>query len=227
MNDMSVAIIPRSDQINAEDFLSGPRTFVIERVEITPGSEQPVAIKLEGEPRVWKSCKSMSRCLVAAWGPDASVYAGRSVTLYRDATVKWGGMAVGGIRISNMSHIDRDMVLALTETKGKKKIHTVRPLAAHAKTEPKTEAPKPSETKRRTWADVLPEIETELNACTTEDQVQDIANRPMIKAGLEKPETTTAKNLNAMIKAALDRVAEPVDGDEPTHDGEPMDEAAA
>lgn len=132
MNDMSQVIIPRSDQINAEDFLAGPATFTIEGVAISPGTEQPVSIKLLGEPRVWRPCKSMSRVLVAAWGPDANAYAGRSVTLYRDPKVKWGGLEVGGIRISHMSHIERDMVMSLTATKGKRAPHKVSVLEAPA-----------------------------------------------------------------------------------------------
>lgn len=125
MNDMSSVIVPKSDQISADDFIPGPRTFTIEGVTINPGTEQPVNIKLVGEPRAWRPCKSMSRCLVAAWGPDANAYIGRSVTLYRDPKVKWGGLEVGGIRVSHMSHIERDMVMSLTATKGKRAPHKV------------------------------------------------------------------------------------------------------
>jgi hypothetical protein len=128
MNDMSSVIVPKSDQINAEDFLAGPRTFTIEGVAISPGTEQPVSIKLVGEQRVFRPCKSMSRVLVGGWGPDASAYVGRSLTLYRDPKVKWGGLEVGGIRISHMSHIERDMVLSLTATKGKRAPHQVKVL---------------------------------------------------------------------------------------------------
>lgn len=129
MNDMSGVIIPKSDQINAEDFIAGPRSYTIEGVSISPGTEQPVNIKLVGEPRLFRPCKSMSRVLVSAWGPDASVYRGRSLTLYRDPKVKWGGMEVGGIRISHMSNIEREMLLQLTATKGKRAPHIVKPLA--------------------------------------------------------------------------------------------------
>lgn len=132
MNDMSQVIIPKSDQLNADDFVAGPITFQIEGVEIRAGTEQPVSIHLAGEPRAWKPCKSMSRVLVAAWGPDANVYKGRSVTLYRDPTVKWGGMEIGGIRISHLSHIERDMLLQLTATKGKRAPHIVKPITAQA-----------------------------------------------------------------------------------------------
>lgn len=132
MNDMTPVIIPKSDQMSADDFLAGPKTYSIEGVEIRAGTEQPVSIHLAGEPRAWKPCKSMSRVLVAAWGPDANVYKGRSVTLYRDPTVKWGGMEIGGIRISHMSHIERDMLLQLTATKGKRAPHIVKPIIAQA-----------------------------------------------------------------------------------------------
>jgi hypothetical protein len=128
MNDMSQVIIPKSDQISADDFIAGPITYRIDSVEIRAGTEQPVSIHLAGEPRAWKPCKSMSRVLVAAWGPDANVYKGRSVTLYRDPTVKWGGMEIGGIRVSHMSHIERDMLLQLTATKGKRAPHIVKPI---------------------------------------------------------------------------------------------------
>ena len=132
MNDMTPVIIPKSDQMSADDFLAGPKTYSIEGVEIRAGTEQPVSIHLACEPRAWKPCKSMSRVLVAAWGPDANVYKGRSVTLYRDPTVKWGGMEIGGIRISHMSHIERDMLLQLTATKGKRAPHIVKPITAQA-----------------------------------------------------------------------------------------------
>jgi len=131
--DMSAVIIPRSDQINADDLIGGPRSITITEVHITPGGEQPVAIRFDddgGKP--WKPCKSMSRVLVTAWGPDAKNYVGRSVTLYRDPTVKWAGMEVGGIRISHMSHIEDDMVMALTATRGQRKPFKVKKLEVAA-----------------------------------------------------------------------------------------------
>lgn len=137
--DMSQVIIPRSDQISADDFIAGPRTYQIEGVAISPGTEQPVQIKLIGEGRVWKPCKSMNRVLVAGWGPDAKVYSGRSVTLYRDPKVKWGGMEVGGIRVSHMSHIEREMLIQLTATKGKRAPHIVKPLVAEVRQMPANE----------------------------------------------------------------------------------------
>jgi len=131
MNDMSTAIIPRSDQLNSDDLIAGPITITITEVTIRGGQEQPVSIHYEGDNgKPYKSCKSMNRLLVAAWGADASKYPGRRMTLYRDPTVKWAGMEVGGIRISHLSHIDSTMTMALTATKGSRKPFTVKPLLA-------------------------------------------------------------------------------------------------
>jgi hypothetical protein len=128
-NDMSKVIIPKSDQINADDLLTGPRTITIREVTIRPGTDQPVSIFFDGDNgKPYKCCKSMARVMVHAWGPDANKYVGRSMTLYRDPNVKWGGMQVGGIRISHMSNIDRELLLALTETKGKRAPFIVKPL---------------------------------------------------------------------------------------------------
>ncbi|WGM47691.1 hypothetical protein KOAAANKH_02573 [Brevundimonas sp. NIBR10] len=148
MSDMTSAIIPKSDQINADDLIGGPRTIRITGVNISPGADQPVSIKFEGENgKVWRPCKSMSRVLVNGWGADANAYAGRSVTLYRDPSVKWGGMQVGGIRISHMSDIDRQMTMALTETKGKRAPFVVKPLTAETtRSEPEKPSTHPTAT---------------------------------------------------------------------------------
>ena len=127
--DITETIAPRSDQLNAEDLLTGPRTFTVEKV--TAGSvEQPVEIHLVEFPgRPFKPSKTVRRILVAAWGPEAANYVGRRMTLYRDASVKFGGMDVGGIRVSHLSHIDKRMSLALTVTRGKRAPFVIEPLA--------------------------------------------------------------------------------------------------
>ncbi len=128
MGDMSGVIIPKSDQINADDLLSGPMTITITGVKVSSGQEQPVSMFFDGSTKAYRPCKSMARVLVSAWGADSSKYVGRSLTLYCDPKVKWGGMEVGGIRISHMSDIDSALTLALTMTRANKKPFTVRPL---------------------------------------------------------------------------------------------------
>ena len=126
--DISDTLAPNSDQLDAVDLLSGPRTFTIERVS-KGDAEQPVNIHLAEFPRVWRPGKSMRRVLVAAWGPDASAYVGRRVTLYRDPTVVFGGAAVGGTRISHLSHIDKAKKVPLLVSRGKSAMFTVEPLS--------------------------------------------------------------------------------------------------
>ena len=130
--DMSGVIVPKSDQWNADDFLSGPMTFTIASVNVKGGKEQPVEISLKGTNKFYRPCKGMCRAMVAAWGADSAKYVGRSFTLYCDSKVKWAGMEVGGIRISHMSNIDDAMTMAITVSKGNKKPYIVKPLVAEA-----------------------------------------------------------------------------------------------
>lgn len=122
------AIAPKSDQINAEDLVGRTITVTVRDVQIRAGQEQPISVAVEETDKVFRPCKTTARLMVQAWGPDASKYAGRKMTLYRDPSVKWGGVAIGGIRISHMSHIDAPLVIALAENKKNRKVHTVQPL---------------------------------------------------------------------------------------------------
>ena len=125
---MRITAEPRSDQWNAEDFLSGPRTFTI--AGVTPGkAEQKYDIHLvEGEGRVWRPPLTMLRVLLAAWGDNAAEWQGRRVTLYLDPTVRFGKEQVGGIRISHLSHIDKPLTVSVTVTRGRRAPYKVEPL---------------------------------------------------------------------------------------------------
>lgn len=126
--DISETIEPRSDQQNADDYLAGPKTVTVEHVKVI-ATEQPVEIHLVEFPgRPFKPSKSMRRVLIAAWGAHVAEYAGRRMTLYCDPSVKFGGQAVGGIRISHLSHINKPLTVALTVTRGKRAPFTVQPL---------------------------------------------------------------------------------------------------
>lgn len=138
MSDMSAVIIPKSDQLNSDDLISGPITIRIAGVSIRPGGgEQPISVHYDGDNgKPYKPCKSMCRVMVAAWGADSKQYTGRSMTLYRDPTVKWAGMDVGGIRISHMTDIPAPLTMALTMTKQSRKPFTVKPLEPTAPEDP-------------------------------------------------------------------------------------------
>lgn len=137
MVDMSNFIAPRSDQLNADDLLAGPLTITISKVRASEGTpDQPVEVHIEGSNKPYKPCKSMRRVMVSLWGTDASQYVGRSMTLYRDPEVQFGGMKVGGIRIGEMSHIDKDTQLVLTASKTKRAPFVVKKMKAQVSREP-------------------------------------------------------------------------------------------
>lgn len=130
-HDMTPVIAPKADQLTADDLLGGPITVRIRDVKVQAGTEQPVSIYYEGDNnKPWRPCKTVARLLVAAWGADAKKYIGRSATLYRDDEVKWAGVKTGGVRVSHLSHIETDLILALTVTRGKKTPTRVKPLKA-------------------------------------------------------------------------------------------------
>lgn len=128
--DLSTTIEPRSDQLNFDDFHAGPKMVTVEKV--TGGNaEQPVVIHLVEHPgRPYKPSMSMRRVLVEAWGTQGREYAGRAMMLYGDPTVKFGGIAVGGIKISHLSHIENPVTVNLTVARGKRAPHEVLPLKA-------------------------------------------------------------------------------------------------
>src|SRR5690606_34199708 len=138
--DVSKAIEPKSDQQNADDYLSGPQTVKIVSVDVNSTSEQPVWIHLEGKDgKPWKPSKTALRCLAMIWGADASKWSGLRLTLYNDPDVTWGGMKVGGIRVSHMEGLDAPRTLMLTRTRGKKGATVIKPLVLEKKhTESKT-----------------------------------------------------------------------------------------
>lgn len=131
---LSQATLARSDQLNADDLVGGPRTFTV--TEVRRGdAEQPVAIVLEEFPanRPFKPSKTVLRLLSYVWGEETDDWPERPrFTLYRDGKVKWAGQEIGGIRVSHMSHITEPKKIALAESKGKKTLHVVHPLPADA-----------------------------------------------------------------------------------------------
>ncbi len=131
--DMAASIEPKSDQLNAEDLLTGPRTVTI--TSVTRGnSEQPVNFVTAefGAGRPYKPSKTMRRVIVAAWGTNSADYVGRRMTLYRDPDITFGPDRVGGIRISHLSHIDRRLEIALMVKRGRRSSFTVEPLPSES-----------------------------------------------------------------------------------------------
>lgn len=181
--DLTQSIQPNSDQVNADDLMSGERTVTITDVE-AGSSEQPVFVHLAEFPgRTYRPSKSMRRVMVAAWGKEASVYTGRRLTLYRDPEVTFGRDKVGGIKISAMSNIDKALSIALTATRGKRALHTIKPLPDEPQTTPE---PTADEVSACTDTDVLREM---WQRSGDERRAQIMAR----KAELEQVDTTTGE----------------------------------
>jgi len=127
-------IVAKSDQLNADDLVGGPITVTVTAVKGNDSPDQPVSIHYEGdEGKPFKPCKTCRRLLVHCWGPEAQDFVGRRMTLYRDPNVMFGGIKVGGIRISHVSHIDREMAVPLMVTRGKRAQYVVKPLPQASK----------------------------------------------------------------------------------------------
>jgi len=119
--DLSKTIIPKSDQLNADDLISGSKTIKIRDIKGGSDDAQPVSIYFYGDNnKPFKPCKSMRRVLVQLWGADGLQFIGKRMTLFRDDTVKWAGVDVGGIRISHVSHIPTSTRVLVTAAKNKR-----------------------------------------------------------------------------------------------------------
>ena len=131
MGSLAKAIEPKSDQLNADDLITGPITVTVTDVQINEQAEQKVVIHYDGDHgKPYKPCKSMTRVMAEIWGgaDNGKSFIGQSMTLYRDPRVKWGGVEIGGIRISHMTGIERDTPVMLTVTKGKRTPMIIHPL---------------------------------------------------------------------------------------------------
>jgi hypothetical protein len=126
-------IAPKSDQLNYDDVMSGPLTIRV--TGLAAGSaEQPVIIKAVDAKtgaalRDFKPCKSMRRILIAAWGDKGKDWIGQTARLYGDGAVKFGGVEVGGIRISHVSGIHEPLKVKLTTTRSKRAEVVIMPMA--------------------------------------------------------------------------------------------------
>lgn len=138
ITDLRATITPKSDQLNFEDVQSSNITAKIKAIR-AGNSEQPVFIDLEGfDGRPYKPSKSMRRVLIGGWGNDGHSWVGKSLTLKGDSAVKFGGVAVGGIKIESMSDIDSDFSLMLTTSRGKRSEHKVKKLVVKQLAETRT-----------------------------------------------------------------------------------------
>lgn len=126
VTDLRSTIIPKSDQLNTDQLLGGPLVITVTDVRAGGGDDQPVSIFHDTDPaRPYKPCKTMRKVLIHAWGPNGRAWVGKSMELYAEPSVKFGGELVGGIRIARLTDIPKDIKVSLTATKGRKTMHEI------------------------------------------------------------------------------------------------------
>lgn len=218
--DMAQFIAPKSDQLNTDDLIAGPLTIVVNRVSGNEGSpEQPVNVFFENDDnKPYRPCKSMRRVMVAVWGADASKYVGKAMTLYRDPGVLFGGMKVGGIRISHMSDIPADKMdgngrvqMSLTTTRAKRSPYTVQVL------EGKPQAPAQDSDAAQGWADKFVRA---ISTADSGDKIETLAGKHSAKlTDLETKRPDLFKSCTAALETARSKFAKAVGADELEDDG--------
>jgi hypothetical protein len=133
VTDLNMAdfIAAKSDRLNNEDLVAGPITIKVTGASRNGGDDGPINLHYDGDNgRPFRPCLTMRRLIMRVWGPRVADYIGRSMTLYRDPTVTFGPDALGGVRVSHMSHLDEKQTFSLQAAKGRFKKYTVQPLAA-------------------------------------------------------------------------------------------------
>ena len=183
---LTESIAPRSDQLNADDLIAGPRTVTI--TEVRQGSaKQPVNVVTEefGTERPYKPSKSMRRVMVSAWGADSANHVGHQLTLFRNPTIRFGEDEVGGIQISHLSHIDGPLKIALTVSRGRRAPFTVQPL---------TPAPPVKDTSGRDWLKELADTQGDLDAISALGTAAKAANAGAAILGVIRAEYQRVQN---------------------------------
>lgn len=219
MNDMTMTIIAKSDQINAADLIGNPRTVTVREVRIKAGDDQPVTIMIEGDKKAFRPCMGVRRLFVRVWGPDASKYIGQSLTLFRDPSVTWAGKEEGGIRVSHMTGINSKIVEFMRISRTATKPYEILPLIAEVR-----DLPKQRQTAEQWASDHRAQVD---DAASLEALAEVMARgaKPMAKLEAEKPDIWGEVNAAyAARRAAIEREGKPAadmgEGFTDTNEGE-------
>ena len=136
--DIQKSLLPKVDHLTYEHVKTEPVILCVARVVAGPDKrERPVRIDFEPHPRCvdtdgkplhFLPCKGMRRVLVEAWGLNGREdWIGKSMELFGNPEVMFGGKKVGGIQISRLSHI-KPLDVMLTVSRGRKEPFHVEPL---------------------------------------------------------------------------------------------------
>jgi hypothetical protein len=177
----------KTDQLNADDFISGPMNVKVTAVKIKPKDEQPAIVSFEGDGgKPFKPCLSMRRVLVEIWGGEGDNWVGQSMTLYNKKDVTNKGQVTGGIRISHMTGITKKTYVTITVRRGQREPWAVEPLVIAT---PATADPQPemSKDELKGWEDQIAAAQTKeaLNGVADNLKEMNYSNGP-VKSQLMK-----------------------------------------
>ena len=130
MLDLSGTIKAKSDQLNADDLVSGDKMIQVEGINLTKDPQQPVHIFYYGcEGKPFKPCLTVRRILIALWGSDGNQWTNKWMNLYVDKSVSFGKQKnIGGIRVNAMSDIPSAATIVLTVRRGVKQHFVIQPI---------------------------------------------------------------------------------------------------
>lgn len=124
---ISDTIVTKSDQLNAEDLLTGSRIITVTGHKQVKDPKQPLIIYYEGDNgRPFKPCLTMRKILEIAYDDNPDLMIGQQFEVYNDETVSFGNEKTGGVRISALTGIRSSFSVPLTITRGKKKVFHIK-----------------------------------------------------------------------------------------------------
>lgn len=130
MIDLSKTTKGKIDQIDAE---LAKEPFIIKISHLTENSDpqQPISIHwFNGDGIPFKPCLTMRRVLEKVWSKDGSTFKDRYIKLFNQKSVTFGKENTGGVRISHLSNIDKEITVRVKTKRGKYEDYSVKPLSA-------------------------------------------------------------------------------------------------
>jgi hypothetical protein len=129
VSDVSDTTEAKSNQLGASDFTGG----VTKNIKITKVSRiaesKGLILNYENENgKPFYPCKTVRRILQHFWTKDAKLWVGKSMTLFCDPEVTYGGEKTGGVRVSHLSDIKKQETISLRKTNKSVASLTIKPL---------------------------------------------------------------------------------------------------
>ena len=119
-------IAPKTDQLNADNLRGVESVVVTIKGPCSRGRDGKMHIPLE-ECKPFKPATGQGRILTEIWG-SWDKWPGRKMRLYRDPSVTFSGVACGGIKISEISHISKKHTVPVRQNRNKVIMQDIYPL---------------------------------------------------------------------------------------------------